>query len=215
MTAIDHLEVAGRFAVAQATQFWKLDIYDPSRSDKSARAEASRRHIESMLRACGWTWQIPYAGDGQVEWCGIFVGACWRAAGIDPKWLATYFPSTYRLDTWAHYRTFNAQHPNPKPTQGPYRLVAELDGGSTSLPFEPRAGDILMIGDGIPLPGDHICLVESYDPARKVFQTIEGNGTGVGPDGKRRQGVVRGVRHLGGSGYCARRLIRPAPADLL
>ena len=25
----------------------------------------------------------------------------------------------------------------------------------------------------------------------------------------------RGVRHLGGTGYCARRLIRPAPSDLL
>ncbi len=76
-------------------------------------------------------------------------------------------------------------------------------------------GDILMIGDGSPKFGDHICLVESFDPDRHTFATLEGNGIGIGPDGKRRQGVVRGVRHLGGSGYCARRLIRPAPGDLL
>lgn len=211
----DALEVAGRLALQEAARLWQLDIYDPPRSDDSPRADRSRIQIDAMLRACSWDWQVPYKGDGQVEWCGIFAGACWRRAGIDPKWLATYFPSTYRLDTWAHYRTFNAKHPNPKPPTGPYRLVAELDGGSTSLPFEPRAGDILMIGDGIPLPGDHICLVESYDPARKAFTTIEGNGSGLGPDGKRRQGVVRATRHLGGSGYCARRLIRPAPSDLL
>ena len=35
------------------------------------------------------------------------------------------------------------------------------------------------------------------------------------PHAKRRQGVVRGERKLGGSGYCARRLIRPAIGDLL
>ncbi len=197
-----------------ADRLWKLDIYDPRRSDKSAAANASRKQIDAMLKAAGWTWEIPYLGDGQVEWCGIFAATCWRAAGLDPKWLAKYWASTYRLDLWAHYRSFDDAHPNPKPPSD-HRLCAELNAYSTSLPFTPQPGDVLMIGDGSPAMGDHICLVDSYDHDTRTFQTIEGNGTGVGPNGKRLQGVVRAERKLGGHGYCARRLIRPGFGDLL
>lgn len=205
---------AGHAAVTEAIRLWQADVYDPPRSDKSEAANRSRKVIDEILMAAGWEWQVPYRGDGQVQWCGLFAAACWRAAGLDPKWLATYWASTYRLDTWANYKDFNPEKPNKKPAQGPYRLVANLDAISTTVPFEPQAGDILMIGDGTPRMGDHICLVVSYDPTRKVFATIEGNGVGLGPDGKRRQGIVRGLRHLGGQGYCARRLIRPAPSDI-
>lgn len=204
---------AGELAIAEAERYWNLDIYDPSHSDKSTRANESRANIDAMLRACGWTWQIPYNGNGQVEWCGIFAGACWRAAGLNPKWLATYFASTYRLDLWARYQAFDPAHPNPRPVSMRRRLFAELDQNSTSVPFEPRAGDILMIGDGNPAAGDHITLVVSYDPVQRTFRTLEGNGGGVGPDGNHREGVVRAVRKLGGPGYCARRLIRPGVDD--
>lgn len=209
------LAEAGKHAIRDATERWKSDVFDPQASDHSAKANDSRSKIEDILRASEWAWKIPYTGDGHVEWCGLFAAACWRAAGLDPKWLATYFASTYRLDLWARYQTFNAAHENKRPLNGPWRLIANLDASSNVLPFEPQAGDILMIGDGNPAAGDHICLVEKWDESRKVFATIEGNGVGIGPDGKRRQGVVRGVRHLGGQGYCARRLIRPAPSDLL
>lgn len=212
-TVIDRLEIAGRRAVMEAARLWRLDVYDPKARDKSDHAERSRKVIDEILMAAGWEWQVPYKGDGQVEWCGLFAAACWRAGGIDPRWLSTYWASTYRLDVWARYRDFKTTHPNPRPATGPWRLVAELTPESTSLPFEPRAGDVLMIGDGTPAAGDHICLVERY--ADGVFATYEGNGVGLGPDGKRRQGIVRGERRLGGSGYCARRLIRPAPSDLL
>lgn len=206
---------AGLRAVAEATRLWQANVYDPPRSDHSDAANHSRKVIDEILMASGWEWQVPYKGDGQVQWCGLTVAACWRAAGIDPKWLATYWASTYRLDVWARYRDFNPDKPNKKPAEGPYRLVAEFTDRSTDVPFPPQAGDILMIGDGQPAMGDHICLVVEYDHARKLFLTIEGNGVGLGPDGKRRQGIVRGVRLLGGQGYCARRLIRPAPSDLL
>lgn len=209
------LKSAGERAIQEATRLWSLDVFDPARSDHSHAADRSRQAIDSILTAAGWIWQVPYKGDGQLEWCGLFAAACWRAAGIDPKWLATYWASTYRLDVWARYRDFNPEHSNKRPTEGPYRLMAELDQFSHSLPFEPQAGDILMIGDGNPAMGDHITLVVNYDPDRKAFATIEGNGVGLGPDGKRRQGIVRAVRNLGGGGYCARRLIRPAPGDLL
>jgi hypothetical protein len=206
------IERAGELAIAEAARLWSLDIYDPKRSDKSHEAEVSKARISDMLIACGWTWEAPYAGDGAVEWCGLFAGACWRAAGLNPAWLATYWASTYRLDLWARYRAFDTSKPNPRPDSD-RRMLAELTPMSTALPFEPRAGDVLMIGDGSPPMGDHICLVESY--ADGVFKTIEGNGVGVGPRGNRRQGVVRAERKLGSDGYCARRLIRPGFGDLL
>lgn len=213
-TAEDKLAAAGRAAIAEAAKLWTSDIVDPPRNDYSPRAVRSRQAIQDVVNRGGWTW-IDYRGDGDVEWCGLFAAACWRSAGIDPKWLATYWASTYRLDRWATYHNFDDRHPNPRPDVGPRRLIVNMTSVTTEMPWDPRAGDILMIGDGTPVCGDHICLVESYDHTRRVFNTIEGNGVGIGPDGKRRQGVVRGTRHLGGTGYCARRLIRPAPSDLL
>jgi hypothetical protein len=208
---------AGELAVAEALRLWKLDIIDPEPSDKSMHATTSRHRINAMLVAAGWTWAVPYPGNrAGVEWCGLFAGACWRVAGLDPKWLATYWASTYRLAQWARYRAFDERHPNPRPDNPlDQRMVATYDETSTEVKWEPSAGDVLMIGDGQPAMGDHICLVESYDPARRVFSTVEGNGSGLGPDGRRRQGVVRAERRLGGGGYCARMLIRPGFGDLL
>jgi len=209
------LAEAGRAAVVEGLRLWHLDIIDPKRSDDSEHAKRSRSDIDAIMIAAGWGSHTPYSGDGAIEWCGFTVAACWRAAGLDPKWLASYFASTYRLDLWGGYRSFSARTPNDPPPAGVQRrLMARLDQNSASLPWEPREGDILTIGDGNPIAGDHICLVRSFDAARGVFSTIEGNGTGIGPDGRRRQGVVLAERRLGGEGYCARRLIRPAPSDL-
>lgn len=210
----DALTRAGELAAAEAERLFALDVYDPPKSDHTPRGEHSRRVISDILLASGWTWLVPYAGDGAVEWCGLFAGACWRAAGLDPKWLATYWASTLRLTMWARYKSWDARHPNPHP-QDPrdVRLLATLDQRSTALPFEPRIGDVLIVGDGSPVDGDHITIVTGYD--RGVFSTISGNGSGLGPDGKRRQGIVRRDFALGGPGYCARRLIRPAFGDLL
>lgn len=209
------IAAAGQLAVDEANRLFFLDVYDPPRSDHSIKGEASRKVIESVIASAGWLWEVPYAGDGQVEWCGLFAGACWHAAGLDPKWLATYFASTYRIDTWAQYETFDAKHPNAKPATGPYRMIANLDQTSKDVPWLPMPGDILMIGDGHPAMGEHIAIVEAYDPTSKVFSTISGNGVGLGVDGKRRQGIVKSTTHVGGGGYCARRLVRPSPADLV
>lgn len=214
MTDAD-LEQAGQAAVAEALRLWNLDIIDPRRSDDSQHAIESRHHIDEMLMACGWDWCVPYKGDGALEWCGLFAGACWKVAGLDPKWIRTYFASTYRLGMWGGYRSFDVKHLNPSPPPDVQRRkIVKLNQSSTSLPWQPREGDILTIGDGNPIDGDHITLVRSFDAEHNVFHTIEGNGTGLGPDGKRRQGVVQAERRLGGEGYCARLLIRPAPSDL-
>ncbi len=63
--------------------------------------------------------------------------------------------------------------------------------------------------------GDHMTVLEYYSAARRTFSTISGNGVGLGPDGKRRQGVVRSEFKLGGPGYCVRRIGRPGFGDLL
>lgn len=204
---VPDLKATGENAVTEAASQWHNDIYDPRKNDTTIDALASKHAIDTFIHeGLGWTWEPPYAGDGSFEWCGAFAAFCWR--GIKPELRKTYFASTYRLDRYARYQSVGGEKNN-----GAGRLIAELDERSTSLPWAPRAGDILTIGPAGSGYGKHICLVESYDG--RVFKTIEGNGTGLGPDGKRRQGVVRAVRNLGGGGYCARRLIRPAPGDLL
>ena len=97
--------------------------------------------------------------------------------------------------------------------------MLDLDETTTSLEFIDKwkvaKGDILLIGPkGY---GQHICLVESFDADAGVFHTVEGNGTGYGPNGERQHGVVRAKRTLGADsrdGWCARRIIRPSAEDL-
>ncbi len=212
----ERLRLAGERALAEAVRYFELDIYDPSAWDKSPRADRSRKLIDQFLRASGWTWKVPYRGNepGAVQWCGLFVGACWRAAGIDTKWLATFFASTLRLAAWARYRPWN-EIPNPRPASSDgLRRISELGGGKSPT-FAPRAGDILIVGDGKPGEGDHITLVERYDPETRTFSTINGNGGGKGPDGKRREGVVRTDYKIGGPGYRALWLYRLGIDDLL
>jgi peptidoglycan hydrolase-like protein with peptidoglycan-binding domain len=209
------LAEAGRAAVAAMAKLWALDVYNAQPNDQTPHGIASRAVIEDILTATGWSSYVPY--DGRFAYCGLTVGMAWRSVGVDLATIAHNFSSTYRLDMWARYKSFDEKHPNPKPPEGQQRrILVELTQASSAVPIDPRAGDILMIGDGNPAAGDHVCLVESYDAELRVFRTIEGNGTGLAPDGKMRHGgIVRGVRHVGGPGYCARRLIRPAPSDLI
>lgn len=203
------LESVGRQAILRADMEWNHDVYDPRRSERGDRATLCRSAIDQYIRVgLGWTWESPYAGDGDFEWCGAFAAYCWR--GIRPALRKTYFASTYRLDRYARYGSVNGEK-----NRGSGRLLAEFDENSTALPFVPRAGDILLIGPPGSGYGKHITLVESFDAEHGTFATIEGNGTGRGPDGKQRQGVVRAMRHLGGTGWHARRLIRPSAEDLV
>lgn len=208
--AIDQasLESVGRSAILRAEMEWNHGVRDPRRAEQSNDATRARAAIDQYIRSgLGWTWESPYTGDGDFEWCGAFAAYCWQA--IKPALRKTYFASTYRLDRYARYGSVNGEK-----NRGSGRLLAELDEHSTvaSLEWAPRAGDILTIGPAGSGYGKHICLVESY--ADGVFKTIEGNGTGLAPNGKRWQGVVRGERKLGGDGWHARRLIRPSAEDL-
>lgn len=203
------LAQAGALAVAEARRLFALDV---TNSDHGH----SQTVISGILKTCGWTWPEVYPYRGNVAYCTMTAGACWTAAGLDPKWLAAFFASTERLDAWAHYRPWN-EHANPAPATGGRRLVVELDEHSTprDLPFVPQPGDIVTIGDGSIREGNHGLVAESYDASRGVFSCISGNGVGIGPDGRRRFGIVRSEVRIGGAGYCVRRVIRPALGDLV
>lgn len=214
------LERAGVAVIEEAHRLWLLDVIDPRVNDRSSNAIRCRGIIDEIVRSdrgAGWSWLPAYAGDGAVEWCGMFAAWCWA------DWLTlptrkTFWPSTYRLDAWAAYRPVGDAR-NTRPPSGPYRVRVELDERSTDLGgVVPQPGDVLLVGDGSPAYGDHVTLVERYDSATRTFHTYEGNGGGRGPGGNRQHGVVRAERPLGaraGHSYIARRLIRPAPADVV
>jgi hypothetical protein len=224
-TSTQRLADAGMIALLEAKRTWLRNIIDlPAKG--TPEYEASRTAIDKMIRSTDglhWDWEPLYAGE--FEWCGAFAAYAWRAAGVPIATRRTFFSSTYRLDRWARYWAFEG-HANPKPAQGPQRQFLELD--SESGPVDaffpddvpPRAGDILLVGGLNTAYGKHITIVESYDVATGVFITIEGNGSGLAPNGGPRHGVIRGRRPVGlahgasKTTYHARRLIRPSLADL-
>lgn len=219
------LIAAGQRALMEADRLWRRDIIDPPRGATSSQAKASLAAIDEMIRGAdglGWTWLTPYEGDGRFEWCGAYVASCWATAGLRLELRRDFYASTFRLDCYARYLVATGPK-NPKPAMGPYRMIIDLNEKSRGdLRFDdgtaPRAGDILMIGPVGSGPGKHITLVETYNAG--TFSTVEGNSVGIGPKGDRRQGVIRNFRQLGlrvgqaPTTYHARRLIRPAPADL-
>jgi hypothetical protein len=205
----DALQLAGERALQAAEQMFALDVYDPSPHDQSAKAIASRTVIDHILTQAGWGFSTPYSGP-EPQWCGLFAATCWRAAGINPKWLPTYWASTYRLALWAQYRDFDAKHPNPQPPLSDgRRFYSDLRKGDVA----PRLGDVVIVGDGTPPVGDHITVCSGYDEKTGTVSTIGGNGVGLGPDGKRREGIVR-RDFKPGDAFKPLWLVRPAFEDL-
>jgi len=209
----DALTRAGELAAAEAERLWQLDVYDPPRNDQSARGIANRIIIEDIIRTAGWGWALPYVGP-EPQWCGLMAATCWIRSGLDPKWTATYWASTYRLGLWARYQKFSAKHPNPPPVN-PHerRMMMRFVPGSVPS-WTPRAGDIVIVGDGEPEAGDHVTLCTAYDAQGRTFETISGNGGGTGPRGNQREGISRRVYSIDTGRYRAMWVIRPAFGDL-
>lgn len=211
---VDKLEVAGRRAAREAERLWELDIIDPPVGSKDPLAAQSLAVITDIIRENGWTWALPYRGNGPPQWCGMFAGSCWVEAGLDASWLSTYFASAHRLRCWGTYQKFNQKskaNPRPRGLLVSERLHIDLRTGLTH--GEPHAGDILIVGDGNPDVGDHVTVVISY--ANGVFDTISGNGGGLGPKGDNREGISRRSYVTQDKGYRPMYLIRPALSDLL
>ena len=222
----DPVRDAGVIALSVAKRGWLTSIIDPPSSD--ATYAASRRRIDAMIRTpdgLDWSWLSPYSRRNDFAWCGAFASSAWRAAGLALHWRRDFFSSTYRLDLWGRYLPFEGTI-NPRPARGPYRKWLALDERTrpSAAAFDPddppRAGDLLLVGPAGSDFGSHVTMVESYDASNGVFTTIEGNGVGAWPSGARVRGVVRGRRSVGlapgapPTTYHARRLIRPAFADL-
>ncbi len=224
---LEKLELAGIAAVAEGVRLFDYDIWDPPTKFKHVEAERWRNAIDQMIRTeqgLDWDWLPRYTGDGEFEWCGAFVSSCY-ASSVRLDVRRTYFASCFRLHAMASYARANEAVENKRPKSGVLRQIVKLTERSGEVFFEdgsaPRAGDICLVGGINTGPGKHVTLVEHFDEKDAVFHTIEGNGRGLGPDGKPRQGVVRARRPLGlhpGSApttYHARWLIRLAPSDLV
>jgi hypothetical protein len=217
---IPDLVLAGTLAVVEANRMWQRNVVDLLRGSIN---QASREVIDAIIRTdegLGWSWEQPYRGDNDFQWCGAFAAWCWAKAGMRLDVRKNYLASTYRLDRFARYQPINERVKNERPKLGPYRTLIELDEFSKGRDVPFRAGDIMTIGSVSSVYGQHICIVESYDANADLVCTIEGNGGGELPGGSRGQGIVRGKRQVGlrpgqpPTVYHARRLIRPAPSDL-
>lgn len=213
----DPLLEAGRRAIAEAERMWALDIVDPPKGATSEQAKRSLIVINEILTASGWAWAGPYRHNGPPQWCGLFAATCWRRAGIDPKWLATFWASTLRLSYWFSYRAWNGTTAGARSAATP-RQSLRVQRDTTQFVFRdgtrPRAGDLVIVGDGMPTEGDHITLLVELD-AGGTFHTISGNGGGVGPDGRRREGIVKtDYRADTLNGYRVLWVYRPGVEDL-
>lgn len=216
----DPLKRAGEIAAAEAERMWQLDIIDPPKGATSEQAKRSLIVINEILAASGWAWAGPYKGNGPPQWCGLFAATCWRRAGLDPKWLATFWASTLRLSYWIRYKAWNGTSAGKRPEAGARMVISvDRDTRPEDLVFAdgsaPRRGDIVIVGDGTPTEGDHITVLTAFDAVSGVFTTISGNGGGVGPRGDRREGVsLRDYVARPASGYRVLWVMRPGAEDL-
>jgi len=229
------LKQAGERALERAIAAWKRDIIDPpGQSLRDSSFDSDRAEIDGYIRNAVLLGGVQYpkifrySKDGDYEWCGAFAAHCWEPF-IHTELRQLYFPSTYRLDCFGRYvagfQTPNAQavakkYPRPADGARKYMKLTHLTKAEEVEAFAPQAGDVLLVGvSNGPAYGSHVTLIESWDPASKVFHTVEGNGTGLGPDGKRRQGVVKAQRPLGSTtpakSYHALRIIRPGITDFV
>lgn len=209
------IRAAGELAAQEAERLWQLDVFDPPIGSKHPRAPFCLDVIEGIIKTAGWGFATPYRGNGAPQWCGMFAANCWLAAGLDPASFATYWASTYRLLLWLRYQKFDAKHPNPPPAATePHRLLTSVGHGFKPR-FTPRRGDIVIVGDGEPEAGDHVTILIGYDEARMEFDTISGNGGGVGPRGDRREGISRKTYSIDQGGYRVMHIGRPAPGDVV
>lgn len=215
----------GVLAVYEIKKLWLtkvLDLPDPNSADYARCQDLIDRLIRTEL-GLDWSWESEYR-QNKFKWCGSGPAYGYRkgiAAATRQKW----FASNYRFDRFFHYQPMDAT-PNPKPATGPYRMVLELDEGSTGKDCvfadgsKPRAGDIALIGPHGTAYGMHITTIEQYieTPRSTTITTLEHNGTGYWPDGTRRHGIIRAVRAIGAAvpettQYIVRRIGRLAPHD--
>lgn len=216
------LEVAGKMALERALRAHKLEIIEPTRKawgDPSFNDDRERINVFIQSPTDGLGWQgSRLRWDGDFEWCGAFAAYAW-APFIKADLRKHYYASTYRLNRYANYKSPpNLFYKYPRRPTGTVVTRKGVALGTTGevagkldliLGFGVREGDILIV-NGKDQWGQHITVVEKFDPKAGLFHCVEGNATGFGPHGHRFQGVVRRTRSIAE----ARHLYRPGFDDL-
>ncbi|MFA9271623.1 MAG: hypothetical protein ACEQSX_12865 [Baekduiaceae bacterium] len=178
------LREPGEFAIERAHELWLSDVIDPHRGDQRLIAVSSIAAIDGFIRGpsgLGWTGARKengklvagsYRGNGDFAWCGAFAATCWASAGLRADLRKAYWSSTIRLYDW---------------TRGTARRITRA---------EVRSGDVMIVKTSgkLPIHGDHIVLAsDRANSATGWIPKIAGNDkSGVGPDGTKREGIVRG-----------------------
>jgi hypothetical protein len=235
----DQLINAGKQAIISALDYFYEYIEDPdsdvgpNRPDKDV---INADLIDQIIRKGGYAVSKKKNPSGRYEqdtkfgenkqiirqadfeWCGAFAAACWSNSNLNLTIRQNYWASTtgiylyanYRYESWMNetkLKEFEDDNPKTK------RKVLELKNASIQqiIEFGPREGDILVVGQTRSSNGDHICLVQSFDPNTKTFYTIEGNGNGQMPDGKQDHGCIRGKRT---DKDLPQRIVRPGYKDI-
>lgn len=130
------------------------------------------QEVDKYIRA-GLEWKRkPYTENRSFAWCGAFAAWVFGAAGLGRGIRQKTMASTYRM--WRDWRKTD-------------RLVPKED---------MRRGDIVVVTRGKKRWGDHITICAEPPRDAKTYRTIEGNARGLGPTGKRYEGVVKNRRRL-------------------
>jgi hypothetical protein len=220
----DALVLAGQRALAEMVRLFELDVYDPLVSEHSDNAKRCKAIITGIIVRNGWRFALlerspsgEYPGNGSPQWCGMTAGDAWREAGLDPKWLLHHWASTSRLLCWFNYKPFEGHSSGTRPETGARMIVHGTESQfPDGTPF--REGDIVIVGDGTPVMGDHVTMLKSHDPRTGRFTTISGNGGGVGPKGDPRPpagGISLRDYYPDRGGYRVMFVARPGVGDLI
>lgn len=161
-----------RIAIETARTEWDKDIEEPPKGKNFTEIS---KYISGQY-GLNWTWEKPYVTNGPFQWCGAFVAYCYGIAGLKEEIRKERFASTSRLWNW-----------HRKSEEG--RCVFKRGKGIVPRAELFREGDIVVVGDGSKKYGNHITLVHSV--LESQVMTYEGNGIGLGPDGKSHEGVVK------------------------
>lgn len=211
-------------------------------ADRDWRAnvgEHDHASLDRMFRTSGFARQAPRPDDAKVpDWCGMAVGTWLVDAGMNPAFARSFL---HCLNVEAFFTYGRQRNVNPRrlDTQiqldGKWTLIASFHGVPSSsmlrawadrgtvaerLDDDYHLGQLFQPGDVVLLDwsgrdaADHITMVKSW--TGRTLTTIEGNATGLGPDGKRRREAVV-VRQLDLGDRATRRLIygrgRLSPMD--
>lgn len=122
--------------------------------------------------AVTWRPGAAYTKNRMFAWCGATAAKGQGAAGLKRALRYKDMASTGRL----------------------YRAFAKT---ARYIPLDQiQPGDVVVVGDGGKREGDHIVTVIAVGEYPGLLTTIEGNASGLGPNGKVFEGVVKRTRAL-------------------